>query len=311
MRIIPIFLLVTGVLLFGSCEKDDNIESTPKDPDKASIISVDRFSNESATLMKRSENPSLPDANAAINFDEGVFISQGFGPNGEVVKYYNFDVQPLTPAPLYMIYREGESTSVAEQLNIINVIPGDIGYSDFWIIYKVTVPNDYVANTVTSYDDIVKKGYAITKTSEVFNCPVVPFGSTSSLRYGTESNELHRGWYKDKVVYYFTYMEQELTANQAGLMPISPIYVTFNINPNDMNPNSGSASGDVLESGSLQTHNVVATIPTDSDYSPLWSVYVYDNADFENVTNLETALNSTILAEGVMYVNCPVVYIED
>jgi hypothetical protein len=39
-------------------------------------------------------------------------------------------------------------------------------------------------------------------------------------------------------------------------------------------------------------------------------VYVYDNTDFEDVSDLETVEESDILAEGVMYVNCPVVYIE-
>jgi len=305
-----ITLLSLVSVIFIQCSEDDS-SIEPKDPNSAEIVSVDRFSDEAAVLMKRSDNSELPGANDPINFDVGDFITQGLGPNGEIVKYYNFDVQPLTPAPIYVLFKEGESDPVQGQLNIINVIPGDLGYNDFWIIYKVIVPDDYVPNTVTSLSDIVSKGYSIEYTNTLVNCPVVPQGSTASLRLGTESNQIDRGWYKGEIVYYFTFMEKELEATSGGTNPISPIYVTFNINPDDMNPESGPASGSVTEPGSVQTHSVLATLPDDVDYSPLWSVYVYDNADFDNVSDLQTAEAANILAQGVMYVNCPVVYIEE
>jgi len=77
-----------------------------------------------------------------------------------------------------------------------------------------------------------------------------------------------------------------------------------------MNHDSGPASGVLTETGSVQTQGVVATVPGDIDYSPLWSVYVYDNADFDSVDNLTTAQAANILMEGAMYVNCPIVYME-
>lgn len=305
-----VLFLVFSIFLIVGCEEDE-MKKTPKDPDTASIVSVDRFSDAAAVLMKRSENTSLPEANEPVNFDLGDFITQSFGPDGQIVKYYNFDVQPLFPAPLYILYKEGSTEPIADQLHIINVIPGDDGYSDFWLVYKVTVPVDYESNTCTSFQDIISEGYSFQATTTLVNCPVVPHGSIASLRLEDESNALDRGWYKDEIVYYFTFMEKELETISGGIVPISPIYVTFNINPDDMNPESGLPSGFVMEPGTLQTHNVIATIPSDTDYSPLWSVSVYDNADFDNVSNLASVEVSNILAEGVMYVNCPVVYIEN
>jgi len=306
--------LLIKILIFGTvffmilgCENDSK-DDFPTDPDNASVASIDRFSNEAATLMKRSENLSLPAVNEPINFDQGDFITQSYGPDGQIVKYYNFDVQALAPAPLYVLLKDG--VPVTDQLNIIDVIPGDIGYNDFWLIYEVTVPSDYVVNTASSFQDIIDRGYSIKNTSTLVNCPVVPKGSTASKRIGSESTSVHRGWYKDQLVYYFTFMEKELETTSAGLIPISPIYVTFNVNPDESDPESGPPSGVVTETGSVQTHNVIATIPADNDYSPLWSVSVYDNLDFDNVSDLSTVLESNILAEGVMYVNCPVVYIE-
>ena len=48
-------------------------------------------------------------------------------------------------------------------------------------------------------------------------------------------------------------------------------------------------------------------MPGDDGYSPLWTVTVYDNADFDAVSDLATATESTVLDRGVANVNCPVV----
>ena len=295
---------------FGCTEDEqDTPESGPLNPDNAPEVSVDRFSDEAGTLMVRSIDPHLPQANEPIDFDDG-FITQSYGPNGQVVKYYNFDVQPLDPAPIYVFFREGASDPVEGQLNIINVIPGDPGYNDFWQIVKVMVPEDYEANTVTNAQGIFNNQYPMESTPQLVNCPVVPKGSTANLRYGDEASELDRGWYKSQVVYYFTFSESPIEINDTDQVPVSPIYVTFNLNPDPDNPDSGPASGFMTEAGSTQTHNVVATVPADSTYSPLWSVNVYDNADFSNVGDLGSAQSANILGQNLMYVNCPVVYEE-
>ena len=101
-----------------------------RDPNTASVVSVDRFSDAFAHLFKRSGNPAFPAPNAPINCDQGAFITRGLGPNGEKVAYYNFDVLPTTPAPIYVLF--AGSTQVQGQLNIIDVVPGDPGYNDFW-----------------------------------------------------------------------------------------------------------------------------------------------------------------------------------
>jgi hypothetical protein len=133
---------------------------------------------------------------------------------------------------------------VSGQLNVIDSIPGDPGYNDFWQVMMVTVPADYVANTVTSMEDITKAGYALTATSMLVNCPVVPDGSTATLRYtSAESAALQRGWYKHQVVKYFTFAEGSIATDGQGSVPLSPIYVSFNVNPDPNNPASGPPSG--------------------------------------------------------------------
>ena len=307
-------LAITALVLvtfLSACKKDNEEPSVmPKDPNTAAKVSVDRFSAEAGHLFVRDGSNGMPAANAPINFDMAPFITQGFGPMGMEVKYYNFDVQSVTPAPIFVLFKEGSSTPVANQLNIIDVIPGDAGYNDFWHVHKVTVPSDYVANMVTSYAEIISRGYMVEPTNILVNCPVVPEGSTASLRFNnSESPDLTRGWYKDKVVFYFNFSEKDLTVDpNSPMVPLADILVTFNINPGETG--GGPPSGFVTEMGSSQTHNVVDTTPTDNNYSPLWDVDIYDNADFDMVHDWSSAMMANLLAAGAATVNCPIVYVQ-
>jgi hypothetical protein len=256
-------------------------------------------------LFVRTATNGLPGPNAPIDMDTGPFITLGFGPNGEHIKYYNFDVQPTTPAPIYVLFRQGETTPVPGQLNIVDVLPGQPGYNDFWQIVKVTVPTTYIANTITSLAQIQAKGFAIEATTSLVNCPIVPDGSVARL--GGGAHGLSHGWYRDQVVSYFNFDEAAISTSAADAVPVSPIYVSFTINP-DL-PDGGPPSGFKAEEGSAQTHNVTATLPGQAGYSPLWSVIPFNNSAFDDVHDLATALaapNFGIAAN----VNCPVVAVD-
>lgn len=303
-KYLSIVMLAASIAIVGC--KDNPTAPEPLDPDEAPKVSVDRFSDEAGTLFQRSSKPDLPAPNEPINFDKAPFITKGLGPSGKVVEYYNFDVMPRETAPIFVLFREGEDQPVEDQLNIVNVKPGDEGYNDFWHVHKVVVPSGYTANTATSMADIQEMGYEIEKTTMIVNCPIVPDGSTASKRFtGEENTGLVRGWYKNQVVYYFSFEEKALSPTQDGSIPTSPIYVSFNTNPGQ--EGGGPSSGLKTEEGNSQTHNVAATTPMDDDYSPLWFVNVYDNKDFNMVSDLSSAQNANILAEGAAIVNCPIV----
>jgi hypothetical protein len=297
-------LAIISVFVLASCTKDDTVKI--HDIATAQKVSVDRFSATAGHLQVRTATNGIPAANAPVNFDQGPFITKGLGTQGQHVEYYNFDVQSTTPAPIWVLFREGESSPVTGQLNIIDVLPGEMGYNDFWQVVKVTVPSNYKANEVASYDEIVKRNYKQEVTTQLVNCPVVPEGSTATKRLNGESHDLVQGWYDEKIVSYFNFGEKALSTS-GGQVPTAPIYVSFVINPTN-DPASGPASGFKTETGSTQTHNVVGAMPTDAGYSPLWIVNAYDNANFGAVTNLQTALaiNQTNLGAAV---NCPLVSI--
>jgi hypothetical protein len=278
------------------------------DHETAARTMIDRFSETAGNLFVRDAMNGLPEANEAIDFDMAPFITLGFAPAGNPVQYYNFDVQPTTPAPIYVLFAEGSEAPVDGQYNIVGVVPGDEGYNDFWQPVKVTVPANYVANTITSVETLMAMDYPMENLDALVNCPVVPEGSTASLRLNAEhSTELTRGWYNDEAIFYFEFGEAAL-APVDGSVPLSPIYVSFNINPDQ--PDGGPPSGFMTETDSDQTHNVVATLPGDEGYSPLWLVNIYDNAEFDAVSDLASAEAATILAPGAAMVNCPIVAIE-
>lgn len=302
---------VLGLLGLAHCSDDSSGGSganEPLDPATAERAVIDRFSAAAGTLMVRDETNGLPSAGDAIDFDQAPFITNGLGPQGELVSYYNFDVQPTAPAPIFVFFHAGEAEPIPDQLNIVDDVPGDDDYNDFWQVTRVEVPDDYVANTVTSLDGIEAAGFAMTPMDAVVNCPIVPEDSTATKRENSDDDGLHQGWFRDQAIFYFNFAERELVVDGDGEVAQSPIYVTFNINPDEKG--GGPPSGFVVESGTSQTHNVVATLPINAEYSPLWSVNMYDNADFDAVMDLASAEAATILVENAADVNCPIVTIQ-
>ncbi|MCA9679831.1 MAG: hypothetical protein H6709_02615 [Kofleriaceae bacterium] len=303
-RVTLCFGLTAACLLAACGDNGGDDTSDGHDPATAPRATIDRFSAAAGHLMVRDGGNDLPAAGAPIDMDQEPFITHGLGPGGSPVRYYNFDVQPVTPAPIYVLFRDGEDTPVADQLNIVPVIPGDPGYNDLWQVVAVTVPADYVANTAASVAELVEAGYPTQAMPVLVNCPVVPAGSTATRRIGGGYTDLTEGWYGGQIIQYFHFAEAELAPINASV-PTSPIYVTFNINPDQ--PGGGPPSGFVTEPGTDQTHNVVASVPGDTGYSPLWAVNIYDNADFDNVSDLTTAEASNIVEPYAAMVNCPLV----
>jgi hypothetical protein len=225
------------------------------DPDQAPIAAVDRFSEKAAHLQLRTPDNRIPGPNEPVDFDNGPFITQGLSPKtGKPVRYYNFDVQTTIPAPFYVLYREGEDKPVAGQLTIIDTLPGEKGYNDFRQVWKVTVPKDYVANTIVDAGELQQAGYKTEQTPAMRNMPIVPDKSKAKMRLKNENPALQRAWYQGKVAKFFSFDEAPLSGNG---VPLSPIYVTFNVNPDQ--PNGGPGSGFKTEPNSEQTHNVPAT----------------------------------------------------
>jgi hypothetical protein len=274
----------------------------PKDPDHAPVASVDRFSDKAGTLLVRSKDKRLPAPNQPIDFDQPPLNTLGLSPTGKPALYYHLDVQSTTPSVVYILYRQGEEKPVQGQLDIIDTLPGESGYNDFRRVWKVRVPADYVANTITAMSELLAAGYKMEKTDKLLNMGVVPDGSRARVRFGGGEQELQRAWYEGQVAKYFLFDEAPLSV-AGDDVPVSPIYDGFTINPGEPNGETEFHT----EPGTKQTHNIVATVPGDDGYSPLWLRVVYDSAAWDSVRDLDSALKAKVIPAEELRINCPIV----
>jgi len=298
-------VVLSTAVWFAVSSGSGSAELQPKDPDQAPIATVDRFSDAAGTLLKRSADNHLPGPNEPIDFDTPPFNVWGLSPAGEPALYYHLDVKSTTPVPVYILYREGEDMPVQEQLDIIDTLPGEQGYNDFRQVWKVWVPKDYVANTITDASMLQQAGYKIEKTDKLLNMAVVPDKSRARVRFNGGHPELQRAWYRGEVAKFFLFDEAPLSVS-GDKVPVSPIYDGFTINPGQ----PGGEKEFCTDPNSTQTHNVVATMPGDKAYSPLWLRVVYDSAACASVHNLETALQAKKVAANVLFINCPMVSVK-
>src|SRR5256885_6085186 len=144
------------------------------------------------------------------------------------VSYLDYGPQSNVAVPILAFFQAASpSTPVAGQRNIIDTIPGQPGYNDFWRVYKVLAPNGYVANSIRSLADAVASGYAIEATNIVVNCPVVNPNATIA---GSSATPV-AGWYRDPAVYYLDPGAPSPTAGSC--VPRSPTLTLF---PSVWNP---------------------------------------------------------------------------
>jgi hypothetical protein len=247
---------------------------------------IDRFSDTAGHLMKRSANPNLPGPDQPIDLSRAPFSTQGLAPDGSVVRYYNFDAQRDRPATLWRLIQHGRAIG-----DVVDALPGDATYNDFWRVVLVDVPDGL---TITSVADIRSHELTVRPDSTVLDCPIVPRGTIARTATVTEL------WYRGARVTCLRF-DPPLAATETGAVPTSPIFVTFHA--------AGPASG-FQTAGSIQTHNVVMSVPGDTDYSPLWAVHVYDRAAFDLVHDAASAEAAPLLDPHGPLVNCPIYFQE-
>jgi hypothetical protein len=270
---------------------------------------IDRFSAAAGHLQLRTATNGIPGPDRPIDCDHPPFITQSRGPAGEIIRYYNFDVQPTTPGSIYLFFASPTATEpLAGQAPIVDAIPGDPGYSDFLRVVKVIAPAGYRTDSLRDLASIKSAGLQTIVTDGIVNRPIVPRGSTARERLNGASPALESGWYRGRKVQWFRFDETKLAIEEGDRVPISPIYVTFNKNPDQ--PGGGPPSGFRTEPDGFQTHNVASSLPGDLDYSPLWLVSFYDNVFFPSVKNESTVLQARIVGDKVATVNCPVVFVK-
>ncbi len=256
---------------------------------------IDRFSDRAGTIHRRSTKTDLPAPNAPVDFD-ALFRGKALGPAGQVIEYYDFDAAPPKAAAVYAFaYASDPSKQVEGQKPAFDVAPGDAGYNDFWQVVQVLVPDDYVADSTHSLADIQARGFKLQPTNMIINCPLVSHGSKAEL--GEEGT----GWYKGKLVSYFSFETLHLDSVPTGDASVPYAIIKAMFADNDM------AKGKAMEPVSGLTHNVFDSVPGDALYRSLWRVDQVDVKHFNEVRDWESASKATPIGTLDPLVNCPVV----
>lgn len=217
---------------------------------------------------------------------------------GEGVEYYDFGANTklasgstVSTAPLWRFITgmdaQGNPEFLAGQHNIIDVIPGDAGYSDLWEIMLVTAGDDYEPDSIKSKEDLDASALEVSAAGILVNCPVVPNGST--LAGGEPMVE---GWYKGGPVIYPDFGPAPAIA--------APLWA--------MITGMDASGAPQFVSGQM---NVIDVIPGDPGYTAFWRVtMVTVPADYEANTiksATDVADSGFEMTETDMVVNCPVV----
>ena len=220
---------------------------------------------------------------------------------GREVRYYDFGSNTpikgngVSTAPIYVFIHgmkaDGSPDFVEGQHNVVDVVPGDIGYSDLWQVMLVTVPESYTPDSIISKDQLDAAGFEITATDMFVNCPIVPEGTTLA---GGE--ELIQGWYKGQEVFYPDF----------GLNNTSSIPIWVFITGMDEQGNPQFVKGQ---------HNIIDAVPEDPGYSAFWRVIMVTVPEGYEPNSIRSAAD--VMASGFtttstdMVVNCPVTFVAE
>jgi len=193
----PIYVLITGMDMDGNpvfvAGQHNIVDDLPGDSDYSdlwnvtlvtvpmgyvpdSIRSFQEIENAGFDMTTTDLFVNCPIVPAGSTLASGKTLVQGWF-RGQPVYYPDYGLNPPEVAPIYALITgmdaQGNPMFVDGQKNIIDVKPGDMGYSAFWDVQLVTVPSGYLANTLKSAADVMASGYPMADPGLLVNCPVV------------------------------------------------------------------------------------------------------------------------------------------
>lgn len=236
----------------------------------APLVAVDRFSEKAATRLRRDRVRGLPGPNEPIRLDAPPFLLEVTGPGGRKARCYDLDLRPARPARFYVFY-DVQGNYILTQFPIVDVVPGEPGYTDIWDLWKVTVPQGVPADNslrdMATLERLLgdkESGYIAERTGALLNGPIVPEGSSASTKADRRDGAaaLRYVWYRGKRAPYL-YFEQTLRI--AGEM--SPV-ASLTITP----PVGAEAKSQAALAPAVAGAMAVSALPGDPGYSPLWRV---------------------------------------
>jgi hypothetical protein len=202
---------------------------------------------------------------------------------GRTIRYLDFGPLKLAPgnkvAPIWAF-----TNGAKAQRNVIDVVPGDRGYTPLWRVIMVTWKQSVkprVLKSAASVRRVIAAGQATQKrTAIVVNCPVLGFGQKQTI-----------GFAKGQQIAYLDLGPVKLKSGNK----VAPIWAFTN--------------------GADDQKNVVDVVPGNRGYTPLWRVTMvtWKASSTPRVLRSAAQIRAAVAAGEVTLkrtptvVNCPVV----
>jgi hypothetical protein len=201
---------------------------------------------------------------------------------GRTVRYLDFGPIRLAPgnrvAPIWAF-----TNGAPGQRNVIDVAPGDRGYTPLWRVTMVTWNDGATPRVLRSAAAVRRAASAgevtLRRTATVVNCPVVGFGQRQTV-----------GHFRGRLIAYLDLGPVKLRARNR----VAPIWAFTN--------------------GAPDQHNVIDVVPGQAGYTPLWRVTMvtWSAGATARVLGSAAAIRSAAagdvtLGRTATVVNCPVI----
>ena len=273
-----------------------------------------------------------------------IAVEQGFL-GGKAVQYYRMGT--FVPSetdwfPLYdtfpgMVVGEmfvwindaGELRLDHPQRPIIDTLPKQAGYSDFFELVAVTGPGDYNANDIKSRATLLRTGYHTQYTGRVVNCPIVGPDNRLAPSKSLLKFPLVELWYRQKTVHCQLMDGGIHLLGQTGA-PVFKVFTTpidaqrteVRVAANDLYQmvTKAFASADQVTDIPVPSNNIFVQFPGTSGYTPLakiWDVTVptdYKVGGLTSHSDLFPVVDfkdpRIVERSPEAFCNCPVVHVE-
>jgi hypothetical protein len=222
---------------------------------------------------------------------------------GERVWYWRIDQEvPDFIVPYYVLeFKDG-----TQQRAIVDVIPGEGGYSPWWRKIIVRTTDKYTNEKIWSRDAIdagVKLGILEEPedTTTIITAPIVRRDvriKIDPMNWNAEA-EPSWGWYRNQRVSWIIFDADVEVPNGVRLMPRAPVYVLRRVN--ELMPLNEHASGvDLDGDGRIVTSNNIFPVTVgELGYTPMWyPVLVKTVEDYVSIDNTGPGVEPGLTAES-------------
>lgn len=284
--LVPVLAALAGCL--GPLVSDDVVGASLILPPGSTVPSIDT-------------DPVLA-AQIAANDAVGDFVPRiSAFVHGKRVFYLDFGPAPPVAIPFLTLATKDEAgnlVAIEDVPSILDAVPGDPGYSPFWLEVLVPVTEKWKGEVFTSFDAVLQGqeegllGEPVPQ-AKYYNCPVVASTVRVDKGPGEEPRAPSPCYYRGFVTHYFHFGSEDLAGADDPAVPVEDVYL---LRREGGEPLSEPMRGvDMTGDGdTFDTNNVFEVGLDDEDYTPLWRVVdVVVPADYASI---DTSKDETVAA---------------